>query len=167
MSLAETTQPAHLEPGAGRRMRVVADLITIKATTEQTAGAFALVEIETPPGAGFPLHAQHYDDATYLVLDGAYRFRIGDETVELGPGGCAFVPRGTPQGFANGGPKAARLLAIASPGGVWERFLDEIGDDAERGPWGLDMARLLAVAPKYGIEIHQDADGADTGGAPG
>ncbi len=164
MTLADTTQAVDLAPGQGRQMRVIADLVTFRATTAETGGAFAIVETRTPPGAGFPLHAQRYDDATYVVLDGAYRFRIGDDEVELEPGGCVFVPRGTGHGFANAGNVAARMLVIASPGGVWERFIAEIGDDADRAPWQPDMARVLAVAPKYGIALEPDDD---AGGAPG
>lgn len=147
-------------------MRVIADLVTVKATTGVTGGAFALAITETPPAGGFPLHAQRYDDVTYLVLDGTYRFRVGGDEIELGPGGCAFVPRGTEHGYANAVDAPARMLVIASPGGVWERFLAEIGDEAARMPWEPDMARVLAVAPKYGIAFqppHTD----DAGGAPG
>lgn len=164
MTLADTTQPVDLAPGPGRQMRVIADLVTVRATTADTRGAFALVETKTPPGAGFPLHAQRYDDATYVVLDGAYRFQIGGDELELGSGGCVFVPRGTGHGFANAGDIAARMLVIASPGGVWERFLAEIGDDAARAPWQPDMALVLAVAPKYGIALEPDDD---AGGATG
>jgi mannose-6-phosphate isomerase-like protein (cupin superfamily) len=163
MTLADTTQPVDLAPGQGRQMRVIADLVTVRATTAETRGAFALVETRTPPGAGFPLHAQRYDDVTYVVLDGAYRFRIGDDELELGPGGCAFAPRGTGHGFTNPGNVESRMLVIASPGGVWERFLAEICDAADRAPWQPDMARVLAVAPKYGIALDPD----NAGGAPG
>ena len=165
MTAADTIRPNHLEPKTGGQMRVIADVVTLKATTEDTAGAFTLVETRTPPGGGFPLHAQRYDDATYLVLEGAYRFRIDDHVRSLTPGDCVFVPRGTEHGFANAGDIEGRMLAIVSPGGVWERFLAEIGDDASRAPWQPDMARVLAVAPKYGIDFGPWEPSAGTTGA--
>ena len=153
MALADTTRPTHLGPGEGRQLRVITDLATIKATSDTTGGAYALIEARTPPSGGVPLHTQHYDDATYIVLAGTYRFHVEDDEFELGPGGYAFVTRGTAHGYANTGDVPARMLVIATPGGVMERFLDEIGDSAARAPWEPDMARVLAVAPKYGVEI--------------
>ncbi len=166
MTHANTIRPTVLDPAAGRQMRLIADLVTVKATTAGTGGAFALFETRTPPGGGFPLHMQCYDDATYVVLDGTYRFRIGDETLDLEPGSYAFVPRGTPHGAANESHAPARMLVIASPGGVWERFIDEMGDAVGRAPWAIDMARVLAVAPKYGIAFEPPGAGDDAGGAP-
>lgn len=153
MASAGIVQSVHDAWQTSRQRRVIADLATIKATTAETAGAFALAEVRTPSGGGFPMHAQRYDDATYLVIDGAYRFRVAADEFELAPGGCMFVPRGTVHGYANLGDIAARMLVIASPGGVWERFVAEIGNDPERPPWRPDMTQALAVAPKYGIEL--------------
>ncbi len=167
MALAETTRQAHMNQNEGRKVRVITDLVTIKATTADTGGAFALVETSTPPGGGFPQHSQSYDDATFVVLEGTYRLQVGEQALDLEPGGCVFVPRGTPHGFANTGDVAARMLVIASPGGVWERFIDEIGDAIDRAPWAIDMARVLAVAPKYGIAFASTRPGGDAGGAPG
>jgi hypothetical protein len=45
-----------LRAGEGRSLWVVGDRYTIKATGEETGGAFALVEALVPPGGGPPPH---------------------------------------------------------------------------------------------------------------
>jgi quercetin dioxygenase-like cupin family protein len=162
MTLEQSLRPAHLRPGEGRKVRLITDLITIRVTTD----AISLVEAETPPGGGFPPNARRHDDLTLYVLAGTYTVLLGGDVIELGPGGHAFVSRGTVHGYVNTGAEPARVLVLATPGGVQERFLDEIADHASRAPWEPNMDRLLAVAPKYGIEL-RDPDATDDAGGAG
>ena len=63
-----------------------------------------------------PLHVHHADDEAWYVLDGALRFRLGDETYEAGPGGAVLAPKGTPHAYGNarrGEP--ARYLLVMTP----------------------------------------------------
>lgn len=145
--------PVHLRPGEGRQLTVITDSVTIKATTADTGGLYALYETVTPPAGGCPPHAQRYDDEALFVIEGRYAVLVGEEQVELGPGGYAFIPRGTVHAFTNPGSEPARMLVLITPGGIHEQFLDEVADRAGRAPWEPDMARLLAVAPKYGVEF--------------
>ena len=48
-----------------------------------------------------PLHVHHADDEAWYVVDGALRFRLGEEEREAGPGQAVFVPRGTPHAYGN------------------------------------------------------------------
>lgn len=153
MTLADTIRPLHLHSGEGRQHRVMTDVVTIKATAVDTGGAYSLFETVTPPAGGFPSHVQRYDDVTFFVLEGWYAFLLGDEEIELGPGDYAFAPRGTVHGFANAGSTSARMLVVATPGGIHEGFFEEAGDRADRPAWEPNMAKVLAVAPKYGIEF--------------
>ena len=153
MTLRDSVATSHLERGEGRQLRLITDLVTIKATTADTGDAFALFETETPPAGGCPPHRQRYDDEAFFVLDGRYAFLAGDEQVELGPGGYLYVPRGTVHAFTNVGSTTARMLVLVAPGGIHQQFLDEVGDRAGRAAWEADINRLLEVAPKYGIEF--------------
>jgi mannose-6-phosphate isomerase-like protein (cupin superfamily) len=63
-----------------------------------------------------PLHVHHADDEAWYVLEGALRFRIGDEIIEAGPGGAVLAPKGTPHAYGNarrGTP--ARYLLVMTP----------------------------------------------------
>jgi hypothetical protein len=86
---------------------------------------------------------------------------VGGRTVSLGPGGYAFAPRGVAHAFTQIGAGPARLLLLASPGGIHEQFVAEVGaplgDPAAR-PEPADaaaMERVVAAAEKYGIEFLQ------------
>lgn len=153
MGLTDTQRPTHRETAPVKQARVITDLVTIRATAAETRGTYSLFETETPPSGGCPAHTQRYDDEAFYVLAGRYAVLIGEEQRELGPGTAAFVPRGTPHAYANIGPTPARMLILALPGGIQETFFDEIGDHADRPAWEPDMARVMAVAPKYGIEF--------------
>jgi mannose-6-phosphate isomerase-like protein (cupin superfamily) len=63
-----------------------------------------------------PWHVHHADDEAWYVLEGVLKFRIGEETRELGPHGAVLVPRGTPHAYGNarrGQP--ARYLLVMTP----------------------------------------------------
>jgi len=59
------------------------------------------------------VHARH--EETFLVLEGEYRIRLGNEIVVASGGDYIFVPRGTPHTYRNVGPETARMLNIMSP----------------------------------------------------
>lgn len=153
MADTATRTPIHLAPGEGRRLTVLTDAITVKSTTAETGGAFALHESETPPSGGCPPHVQRYDDEAFFVIAGRYTVLIGERQIDLGPGGYAFIPRGTVHAFVNPGPEPARMLVLVSPGGIHEQFVADVSDHAGRAPWEPDMAKVLSVAPKYGVEF--------------
>lgn len=153
MDIAAAALPRYQRPNGGIQMRFITDIVTIKAGAADTAGAYSLFETATPPTGGCPPHTHRYDDETFYVLAGRYHFVLGDEAVELGPGGYLFAPRGTPHGFTNPGPDPARMLVLVTPGGIQEAFLDEVNDRAHRPAAGSAMATVLAVAPKYGVEF--------------
>lgn len=63
-----------------------------------------------------PLHVHHDDDEAWYVLEGTLRFRLGDETLEAGPGSAVLAPRGTAHSYGNarrGEP--ARYLLVVTP----------------------------------------------------
>jgi mannose-6-phosphate isomerase-like protein (cupin superfamily) len=148
----------HLHPGEGKHLTLITDAVTVKAATAETGGAFALYETETPPAGGCPPHLQRYDDEAFFVIEGRYSVLVGEDQIELGPGGYVFIPRGTVHAFTNPGSEPARMLVFVTPGGIQEQFVDEASDRAGRAPWEPDMARVLAVAPKYGVEFSTLAD---------
>jgi len=63
-----------------------------------------------------PLHVHHGDDEAWYVLEGALRFRIGDEMRDVGPHGAVLAPKGTPHAFGNAGSgQRARYLLVMTP----------------------------------------------------
>ncbi len=117
--------------GEGERIWIVGDTMTLKATSESTAGRLVLLENLTAPGGGPPPHIHTNEDEFFFVLDGAFEIRIGDELHEVGPGGFAYVPRGTVHNFRNTAETPSRILVGFTPGGM-EGLLPRIGAPGHR-----------------------------------
>jgi mannose-6-phosphate isomerase-like protein (cupin superfamily) len=62
-----------------------------------------------------PLHVHHKDDEAWYVLEGALRFRLGDEEVEAAAGTAVLAPRGTPHAYGNAGGEPASYLLVMTP----------------------------------------------------
>jgi quercetin dioxygenase-like cupin family protein len=141
--------------GEGERIWIVGDTMTLKATGESTGGGLVLLENLTAPGGGPPPHIHTREDEFFYVLDGTFEVRIGDELHALGPGGYAYVPRGTVHNFRNTAKTPSRLLVGFTPAGM-EGFFRDSGrpatDDGPAPPVDEDeISRTIAAAPQYGV----------------
>ena len=155
----QETKVTIVRPRTGLTRRLLNSLITFKATAADTNGLYSLFEIMIPPGEGMLPHVQQYDDEAFWVLEGTYRFLFGQQEVDLGVGGYAFVPRGTVHGFINSGGSSSRMLSLVTPGGIHERFFAEAGSDVDESrtlpskPDAAGWPRIIKIAQKYGIEM--------------
>ena len=122
----------------------------VRATSQTTNGAFGLIDqLMMPPGFASPYHTHHLEDEAFYVLEGELAFVCGGSWTIAGPGTYVFGPRNIPHGFKVVGDAPARMLLLCSPGG-FEQFVVEMAEPAPAPP---DMARLMAVAAKYKIDI--------------
>ena len=152
---------AHVAPGEGRRsLWVLSERVTCKIPSQRTGGAYALFEVATQPGAGPPPHVQHREDESFYVLEGEYEFSDGEEVLRVGANSLLYVPKGNLHVHKNVGESVGRMLVTQTPGGLYERFFEEVGKlvDGDGGPLVFedrpDAGRIVEVAAKYGIEIH-------------
>jgi quercetin dioxygenase-like cupin family protein len=142
--------------GEGEETWFQPNRMRIKATSDDTGGAYGLVESWVRAGASPPLHVHHREDEAFFVLEGRVRFQAGGRDILAGPGSFVFLPRDVPHTFVVEGSEDAHMLTLVSPGGG-ERFFVEGGCEPE-GP-GLpppgppDIARLRELGPRYGNEI--------------
>lgn len=124
-----------------------ADYRTILPAAE-TGGALSIVDAIHEPGTGPGRHIHATHDEIFVVLAGRLRFAVGDATLERGPGGAVFVPRGTDHTFQVLGPETARFLVILTPPG-FEGFLDDWISHRWRFP--EDMAAVTEAAGRVGM----------------
>ena len=156
--VAKTHTPTLRKPTEGRTIAVVGDVYRFLAVAEDTNGKYALWEAVVPPGGGPPPHVHSREEEGFYILEGEITFQIGEERLVAGPGTFANMPVGTPHGFRNESDKPARMLISVAPAGLEEMFF-EVGVPVEQGattappPSKEEIEKLLAVAPKYGIEI--------------
>jgi mannose-6-phosphate isomerase-like protein (cupin superfamily) len=140
--MSKPVTPFAVLPGEGTALPLpFGGSVTIKAETRNTNGSMTVLEFVHPPKAGPAMHNHLREDEVWYVLEGDYRFKVGDAMFRVSAGGMAFGPRGTPHGFQNIGEASGRLLVIATPSGV-ERFFEQC---AELLPDSLDREALVAV----------------------
>jgi quercetin dioxygenase-like cupin family protein len=153
-----TPQPTVKPPGQGRTVAVVGDVYRFLATGEDTNGKYALWEAVVPPGGGPPPHVHSREEEGFYVLEGEITFTVNGEQVVAAAGTFANMPVGTPHSFKNESGKPARTLISVAPAGLEQMFF-EVGVPLAEGattampPTKEETEKLLAVAPKYGIQI--------------
>jgi mannose-6-phosphate isomerase-like protein (cupin superfamily) len=151
---------AHIPPGEGARpLWVLGELVTYKVPSHRTGGAYALFEVATHPGAGPPPHIHHREDESFYVLEGDYEFLLGGETMRVGVGSLLYVPKGTLHAHRGVGEGVGRMLLTQTPGGLYERFFEEVGKAVDGDGRSLVFEeqpverRIVKVAAEHGIEI--------------
>ena len=142
----------------GRTVSLVGDVYRFLATGEDTNGKYTLIEALVGPGGGPPPHVHSREDEGFYILEGEVTFTVNGERVVATAGMFANLPVGTPHSFKNESNKPAKMLVSVVPAGLEKMFM-EIGVPLAEGattalpPTSEDIDKLLAIAPKYGIEI--------------
>ena len=161
--MAVTHQPTLRKPAQGRTVAVVGDVYRFLATGEDTNGKYALCEATVPPGGGPPPHVHSREEEGFYVLEGEITFTVNGERIVAKAGTFANMPVGTPHSFKNESDRPARMLLSVAPAGLEQMFV-ECGVPLAEGVTTASPAtkeeieKLLAVAPKYGIEIRLPGD---------
>lgn len=131
------------------------NLMAVKASRSDTAGALDLLEATFHEGHAPPLHIHHAEDEAFYVLEGRIRFRRADSEFVATAGHLVWNPRGIPHAFkVENGP--ARALVLTTPSG-FAQFVAEVGEPAHapRLPADdrYDTDKLMALADKYRLEV--------------
>jgi quercetin dioxygenase-like cupin family protein len=155
-------KPTIRQTGQGRTIAVVGDVYRFLATGEDTNGKYALMEAIVPPGGGPPPHVHSREEEGFYVLEGELTFLIDGETRVATAGTFANLPVGVPHAFKNESSRPAKMLISVAPTGLEQMFF-ECGVSLAEGattalpPTKEEIAKLLAIAPRYGIEIRPPA----------
>lgn len=153
-----TATPTINTPPQGRTIAVVGDVYRFLATGEQTNGKYALWEAIVPPGGGPPPHVHSREEEGFYILEGEITFTVNGERIVLKAGTFANMPIGTPHSFKNEGSNTAKMLISVAPAGLEQMFF-EVGVPLDSGaittppPTKDEIEKLLAAAPRYGVEM--------------
>jgi quercetin dioxygenase-like cupin family protein len=145
-------------PPQGHTIAVVGDVYRFLATGEETNGKYAMWEAIVPPGGGPPPHVHSREEEGFFILEGEITFTINGEKMVAKAGTFANMPVGTPHSFKNESSQPAKMLISVAPAGLEQMFF-EVGVPLIEGattalpPTKDEIEKLLAVAPKYGVEI--------------
>src|ERR1700676_3160476 len=150
--------PTLRKPTDGRTIAVVGDVYRFLATGDDTDGKYAMWEAIVPPGGGPPPHVHSREEEGFYILEGEITIQFGDKWIVATAGMFANMPVGTPHSFKNESDRPAKMLISVAPAGL-EKMFFEVGVPVAQGamtalpPTKEEIERLLAVAPRYGIEI--------------
>jgi|694.fasta_scaffold36374_3 quercetin dioxygenase-like cupin family protein len=153
-----TNLPLIRKPNEGRTIAVVGDVYRFLAIGDDTNGKYAMWEAIVPPGGGPPPHVHRREEEGFYILEGEITFTVNGEKVVAMAGMFANMPVGTPHSFKNESDQPAKMLISVAPAGL-EKIFMEVGVPLADGattalpPTKQEIEKLLAVAPKYGIEI--------------
>jgi quercetin dioxygenase-like cupin family protein len=150
-------QAKYVPAGNGRAYWGPGDQLRFLITGEETGGAFFMAEGLVPPGGGPPPHIHHREDESFYLIEGALTIQVGAKTLQASPGDFVYLPRGIVHSFRNTGNTDARMLVTVTPAGL-ENYFAEVFSPAAEGssPPPITkalIARLMAAAPKYGLEL--------------
>jgi quercetin dioxygenase-like cupin family protein len=154
---AAAAAPIALEAGQGEALWFLGQLVTIKSSSEVTAGRVAVTETLAPRGSGSPLHVHHNEDEWFYVLEGELTFWVGGQVITAPAGSFVYGPREIPHTFMVSSGQA-RFLLVVEPAG-FENFVRTLAEPAqclEIPPAATeppDIERMSAIAADYGVEI--------------
>lgn len=141
-----------------RTISVVGDVYSFLATGEDTNGKYALFEAIVPPGGGPPPHVHSREEEGFYILEGEITFTVNGEQLVATAGMFANMPVGTLHSFKNESDHPAKMLISVTPAGLENMFFEvgvllAPGASSALPPTKDEIEKLLAAAPRYGIEI--------------
>jgi quercetin dioxygenase-like cupin family protein len=124
------------------------------ASSEDTGGAWSLVELTEMPGYKTPWHRHPQAEEAFYVLEGVLTARIADRTYELPAGSYVLIPRGTPHAQGNLGRVPVRFLVTATPGGLERFFRDRVELFKTVKPDNPEfMKRMTEIIGRHDVEV--------------
>ena len=144
----EPGKPIILRAGKGRSIDLGNFAMTVKATADDTRGAFSLLEADEPPGFGPPMHIHREAAEAFYVVAGEYLIFVIDEEFVCPAGSFIYIPAGVPHGFRVGSVPS-RKLNLYSPAAMIGYF-DELSGAIARGASDEDVA---AIAERHAMDV--------------
>ncbi|HMO33147.1 MAG TPA: cupin domain-containing protein [Lacibacter sp.] len=103
----------------------------LKISGKDTDGQLSVFEYTGYAKVGPSLHIHLKQDEIFTVIEGEYRFVVGNKTHVLKPGQTIFLPRGIPHTWIQLTDKG-RLIYFLQPAGKMEEFFSYMGKVKQR-----------------------------------
>lgn len=121
--------------------------LIVRTPGADTGGCLTIMESAgQTPGTGPRRHVHTHEDEAFFVIEGTYRWELGDRSRDVGAGATIWLPRGVPHRFVVG-PTGGRMLHLYTPGGI-DRYFSE-WQAAIRS--GETAEAIVALAERYGL----------------
>ena len=135
-------------------------LVRVRVSATEGNDGISILEHRVRHGDSPPLHRHETEDEIFHVLEGEFRFRIGETERRVGLGDIVVAPRGVPHTYRVESSAGGRWLTVTARGD-FERFVRALGRPAERdelppasgAPTPEAIAELTETAARFGIEV--------------
>ena len=151
-------------PDEGARLDMPDGAYLVKASAEETGGAFEVFEIEAPAIPSGPLHRSPWAGTIYL-LEGNMVVRFEDGQVSLTAGSSMTIPGQTACAFDVLG-ESARFLAVTSGDRAGKFFADFAASVPAGRPIEEIFPHVAAVTGRHGVSLLEPAAKAPTATQP-
>lgn len=102
----------------------------LKVSANDTGGQFSFFEYTGLAKVGPPMHLHFNQDEIFYVVEGAYKFAVGEETQILQAGDTIFLPRNIPHSYIQLS-SFGKLTYMLQPSGKIEEFFRTMNDLAK------------------------------------
>ena len=101
---------------------VNSNILDVKISGSDTDGDLAVFEqTSLSQGKGTPLHIHNSQDEIFYVIEGAYKFQVGNDKYDLTTGESIFLPRQVAHAWTQVSEKG-KMTVIVQPAGKLENF---------------------------------------------
>lgn len=101
---------------------VNSNIVDVKISGSDTDGDLLIFEqTSLSQGKGTPLHVHTSQDEIFYIIEGVYKFQVGDDKYDLKTGDSIFLPRQVPHAWTQVSEKG-KMTVIMQPAGKLENF---------------------------------------------
>ena len=124
-----------------------------KVSAQDTDGAMCVFEFTGASGG--PRHLHDDQDEWIYVIDGEFKFDVGDKRFRAGAGESVFIPRKVPHVWACVSGKPGKIINAYQPAGKMEEFFRELGkyNGKPRVHEALSFDELCRLFHDHGMDV--------------
>lgn len=130
-------------------LHVLGTQVRFLCESNETKGAWSLMEVTLPRDAGPPPHSHSWDEG-YFVTEGEVEFSVANRSFAAKAGDFVYTPSGVLHGFRGVSAKPARVLIFDAPAhaGAFFRRVDQ-----EVGELPRDLQKVFEIGVSTGINF--------------
>ena len=118
------------------------NILDLKVSGSDTDGGMSVFEqTSISQGMGTPLHVHYSQNEMFYVIEGSYKFKVGEDEFELSAGDSIFLPEKVPHAWTQISKKG-KMTVIFQPAGKMEQFFVTVAA-LDHEPSKSEMAQLF------------------------
>ena len=122
---------------------VNSNMVDVKISGSDTNGELAIFEqTSLSQGKGTPLHIHHSQDEIFYIIEGKYKFQVGEDKYNMTTGDSIFLPRQIPHAWTQVSDKG-KMNVIMQPAGKLENFFVRMAA-LDHEPSKEEIAKIFA-----------------------